>query len=164
MSFRTGVLRIATVIRGAGWAALVVCTLVGIGASVMDAWTYPPTQDVRMSDGVIVLAAPKDITQEKLAEHYKRFQRDQAEEAEGALKLAKKYGGTVEKWSQAPLVNVLYTDLPDSTLKASFQAERFHWGFPAVFVLIGAILCGLAYVVAWVVSGFAPEAEKIAQS
>lgn len=107
MSLRIGILRVATVIRGAGWIVAVTLTLSGVISGIYAGWQYPLLQTASAD------AAQKPVW---------------------------------ERWS-----------ISDHNAPKEFSVQDVNVGYIFAGLIIGAILLGMAYVIAWILAGFAPD-------
>jgi hypothetical protein len=166
-------LRVATVIRALGWLGGVLAIGVGVAITVDSATRYPDTVSVRMPDGAIISDTPVDITKAELAPLYEAHKKSFADkEVNLTLAQQRKYApsGQLEtkqlsdeqlKTLVAELRSANYVDLPGATPPArKFDWKHFEYGALIGALMVAVLLVAVAYTLAWVLVGFAPEADS----
>src|SRR5438477_13091968 len=155
VSLRTGIERIATVIRGAGWLLAFGSLAVGIVAGIGEGWQY------RWEDAPLVSQGSS------LKNPFDAFDDPKSKAAQGQSNKTetgpwtdyqKKDGPRTFSFEEAQRDGAagptLFEDLVPK--KKQFQLESVQFGYMLIGLAFGAALLGLAYVFAWVLVGFAP--------
>lgn len=129
-------LRIATVIRAAGWLVAVASLAIGLISGIGQGWQFPPQPPrTNVFDQFDDPKGAGPWTEYPKREGKRTFSYEEA-----------RRGARIEPGAFDDLI----------PREKQFQIQSVQLGYMLAGFLAGAALLGLAYVFAWVIAGFAP--------